>query len=341
MYAARFHGIDDLRVDDIDPPEPGPGDVLLAPLAVGVCGTDTHILAGHYPATNPVTLGHEVAARVLAIGSDVEDVQVGDLITVEPHRYCGKCKYCRRGLEHMCIKKEAYGVHLDGGMAEHMVIPARIAYRLPQDLDPAIGALTEPLSCCLHAMDRLAPLAGLPILIIGAGPAGAMLIALAKQAGLGPVVAADLRADRRGLATRMGADVVLDPAADDYEQRALDLTDGDGFPYTVDAVGSPAILETCIRLGGRAGRVLVFGVANPAARASISPQDVYARELTILGSAINPYTHLRATAMLQILPLDQLRIATYPLAKVHEALEAAEAGTTDKVQLNPQAVSSL
>jgi L-iditol 2-dehydrogenase len=336
MKAARFHGAGDLRVENVPAPAPGPGEVLLRPLAVGICGTDTHILDGHYPARAPVTLGHEVSGRVLELGAGVITLAVGDLVAVEPHRYCGACTYCRRGMEHMCVRKEAYGVHLDGGMAELMTAPARIAYRLPAPVSPAIAALTEPLSCCVHGMDRLDPVSGLPILISGCGPAGALLVALAVQAGLSPVVAADTREDRRDLARRMGADIVLDPSARDFAANALALTAGEGFPYLVDAVGLPAVLEDCIRMSARGGRILVFGVATPGAAASIHPNDVYARELTILGTAINPFTQHRAAALLTRLPLHELRISSLPLDKAREAIAAARAGLSDKIQIVPR-----
>lgn len=115
MKAVRFHGEGRLQVDDVPVPVAGDGEVLIRVGAVGVCGTDTHIIDGHYPSAPPVTLGHEFAGTIERLGPGVTEFQVGELVTVEPHRYCGLCSYCRRGMEHMCLRKEAYGVHLDGG----------------------------------------------------------------------------------------------------------------------------------------------------------------------------------------------------------------------------------
>lgn len=337
MKAVRFHGVADLRIDDLPEPEPAAGEVLLAPAAVGVCGTDTHILDGHYPARPPVTLGHEVGARVIELGRGVTGLSVGDLVTVEPHKYCGVCPYCRLGMEHMCVNKQTYGVYLDGGMAERMVVPARVAYRLPPHITPTAAALTEPLACCVHGMDRLAPRSGLPLLVMGAGPAGAILIALARLSGLHPIVAADTRAGRRDLAARMGADIVLDPAEEDFDAHAQEATDGLGFPYLTDTVGSPAVVETCVRLASRGATILVFGVAAPEAQARVRPNEIYTKELTLLGTASNPFTHLRATGLLTRLPLHELHVATYPLDKAREAIEAARQGAVDKVQIIPVA----
>ena len=184
MKALRFYGSHNLRLEDVPRPDPGPGEVRVKPMAVGICGTDQHILDGSYNSCPPLTLGHEVAGFVDAVGHGVRGIREGDLITVEPHRYCGVCRYCRLGKEHLCLEKRAFGVHLDGGMAEYEVIPERAAYRLPDGMDPRVGALCEPLSCCVHGMDRLAPRSGMSIVVFGAGPAGLMLVGLCRLAGL-------------------------------------------------------------------------------------------------------------------------------------------------------------
>jgi threonine dehydrogenase-like Zn-dependent dehydrogenase len=320
MRAVRFHATGDVRVEPVPDPVPGPGEVLLEPLAVGVCGTDLHIVDGDYPASAPVVLGHEVAGRVV---SPAGDLRVGDLVAVQPNVPCGECASCRLGREHLCSSRLAYGVNLDGGMAELMVVPARYAYRVPAQTDPSVAALTEPLACCVHAMDRLAPRSGLPLLVMGCGPAGALLVALARHLGLYPIVAADPRPDRRDLALRMGADSAVDPSALEP-----------GFAYLIDAVGSAAVLETCVRLAAPGATVLVFGVAAPAAVLPVRPYEIYAKELTLLGTAVNPFTQSRAVELLGRLSLAGLRIATYPLARAIEAFAAARAGTADKVQLS-------
>lgn len=340
IAAVRCHGPGDVRVEQLPARAPGPGEVAIEPLAVGVCGTDGHIVGGSFPAARPVVLGHEVCGRVREVGPRVDRLAPGDLVTVEPHDYCTACAYCRLGQEHLCDAKRGYGVRLDGGMTERMVVPARIAYRLPPDTPPWIGALTEPLACCIHGMDQLAPRSGLPVLVYGAGPAGAMMVALARSRGLAPVVVMDPRPDRRDLALRMGADAALDPTDPASEAAARDMTDGLGFPYVVDAVGSARLLESAIGMASRGGRILVFGVARPDEEARVRPNEVFARELTIVGAVINPYTHHRAVGMLPTLGLDRLRPAFFPLEKVSQALDAQAVGQADKVFVAPQGVDA-
>jgi len=322
MRAVRFHGTGDVRVESVPDPVVDPGEVLLEPLAAGVCGTDLHIVDGEFPAAAPVILGHEVAGRVVAVGAAVNGLRVGDLVAVQPNVSCGLCASCRLGREHLCTARRAYGVDLDGGMASLMAVPARFAYLLPPHVDPAIGALTEPLACCVHAMDRLAPRSGLPLLVMGCGPAGALLVALARHLGLHPIVAADPRPDRRDLALRMGADSAVEPS--ELEP---------GFAYLIDAVGSAPVLRECLRLAAPGATVLVFGVATPSAVLDVRPYEVYAKELTLLGTAVNPFTQSRAVELLDRLPLARLRVTTYPLDSALDALDAARRGDVEKVQI--------
>lgn len=334
----RFAGPGDVRLTAATERPLARDQVRLRPLAVGVCGTDAHIVSGSFPAEPGVVLGHEVCGRVMEVGHGLDDAaapRVGDLVTVEPHRYCTACTWCRAGQEHLCSGKRGYGVRLDGGMAESMVVPARIAYVLPPDTVPWVGALCEPVSCCVHAVDRLGVVAGQALLVLGAGPAGAVLLALGRLLGATPVVAADPRAARRDLALRMGADVVLDPRDPEQMRHALELTGGEGYPAVVDAVGSSTVLEQAIALARRGGRVLEFGVAAPDDVAAVRPHDLFSRELTLLGSVINPWTHQRAVALLPRLGLERLTTAFYGLDEFDEALAAQRRGDVDKIFVAP------
>lgn len=335
MKAVRYHGEGRLEVEQIEDPTPGPEDVLLEPLSVGVCGTDNHIVSGHFVSRPPVVLGHEISAKVLAVGAQVSEDLVGRLITVEPHLYCGQCTPCQVGQQHLCPHRRAPGVHINGGMAERLVVPATLAYPVPEGVSAEHAAMTEPIACCVHGMDRLAPQSGRPLAVFGSGPAGAIMIALARLAGAYPIVAFDPQESRRDLALRIGADTALDPAQDNTETIRR-LTDRDGFASVIDAVGSARVVEQAIQESARGGRILLFGVTDPAERATFSPNDVYQRELTLLGTALNPYTHRRAVGLLQRLPLTELTTTAFDLDHVPDALDAQRHGLADKVFIHPQ-----
>lgn len=340
MKAARYLGDHRVSVDQIPEPDYGPFDVLIAPLAVGVCGTDTHIVDGAFMSRPPMVLGHEICGRVVAVGDGVTSVVVDDLVTVEPHLYCGVCVYCQTGMLHMCPRRRAPGVHLDGGMAELLAVPETLAYRLPADTPPHFGAMTEPIACAVHAMDRLGARSGLPAAIFGAGPAGAVLIALAKLAGLTPVVSIEMREQRRELARRFGADIVVDPRDEQFSAILDEASSGDGFPFVVDAVGSSSVLQSALAICSRGANVLLFGVAHPDDEAVVRPNDIYAREISILGTALNPSTHRRAANLLPSLPLQELEVGFFPLDDIEGALQAQRDGTFDKVFMTPQETSS-
>jgi L-iditol 2-dehydrogenase len=335
MKAVRYVGDHTVAVVELPTPSPGFGEVLLEPLAVGICGTDVHIIEGDYVSRPPVTLGHEVCARVVGLGEGVSTLVVGDLITVEPHLYCGSCVYCQTGKLHLCPKRLAPGVHLDGGMAEFLVVPETIAYKLDPNTPPQIGSMTEPLACALHGIDRLQVRSGQAVAIFGAGPAGAILISLAKNSGLTPIVAVEMRAKRRDLAMRMGADFALDPTANDFDSRMRELTGGDGFPYIIDAVGSSLVLEQAICVASRGANILVFGVARPDDRLSVSPNEIYAKELSLLGTALNPFTHRRAANIVNHLGLENFEFGYFAMDQIEEALQAQRDGAFDKVFILP------
>lgn len=346
MRAVRYHGPGDIRLDQQPDPQCGPDDVVIAPAAVGICGTDLHIAAGEFPlARPPVTLGHEFAGRIVAVGGgggdlsagdlSVGDLSVGDLVTVEPHRYCGRCAYCRLGQEHLCDAKRGYGVRLDGGMADLVVVPAAKAFPVPTGVSPTLAALTEPAACCLHGIDRLQPKPGLPVIVFGCGPAGLLLVRLAALSGLSPVVAVDGMPARRATAARVGADVLLDAHSPTLADDARRCTGGAGFPFVIDAVGASAVLSQGIRLASRGARILLFGVAPQHDALSISPYDVYIRELTLLGSCINPFTHSRAVGLLPALGVEHWNVASFDLADHAAAFDAHRNQEADKVLITP------
>lgn len=315
-------------------PTLGAGEASIEVLAVGLCGTDAHILEGNFPSADGVIIGHEVCGIVREV-ADSSNIVVGDLVTVEPHRYCTECTYCRSGDEHLCDNKKGYGVKLDGGMTTTMVAPARILYRLDPETSPLIGAMAEPLACCIHAMDRLNPTSGTSILIAGCGPAGAMLVALSKAHGLTPIVVSEPSESRRELALSMGADRAVHP--DDLDSADVSALVGEhGFHSAVDAVGRADVARDLLSRVRKGGTFLVFGVAAPDDALMLSSREVYDRELTIVGSIINPYTHDRAVAMLSRLSLDRIPTRIFPLADYRAAF-AAQRNGREKVYIAPNA----
>lgn len=337
MKGVVFHSPGELHLEDLPLPSPAAGEVRLRPQVVGICGTDTHILRGEFPATPGIVLGHEIAGVVEALGPGVQSVREGDVVTVEPHVYCTGCRYCRRGQEHLCLNKQAFGVHLNGGLAEALVVPARTVYKLPPGFDARLGSLVEPTACCVHGMDRLSPKSGQPLLVIGAGPAGLILTRLAALAGASPIVVSEPDAARRATALSFGADFALDPKSPTFREQLADITNGAGFDSIIEAAGTPATLEFAVEVAARGAKILVFGVAPMGAVARIPQFDIFVREITIIGSVINPYTHERAVHLLPRLGLDVMPITQFSIDDFQNAFAAQAGGAAGvKVQILPQ-----
>lgn len=283
-----------------------------------------------------MVLGHEVAGIVDAVGAGVKGLAEGDMVTVQPNTYCGVCRYCRTGREHLCPDLRAYGVHLNGGFAEAMVVAARVVYRLPSRLDARLGCLAEPMACCVHGMDRIAIQSGSTVLVIGAGLIGLMLTRLSRLAGAGLIVVSEPQELRRACALTFGADQVMDPRREG-EDPGFEATHGEGFDFVIDAVGSSATFSQAITLAARGGTILVFGCAPVHATSSVRPFDIYARELTVIGSFINPYTHERAVNLLPQMALETLQIEAFHLGEFRQAFDQhAATSAAAKVELLPQ-----
>jgi L-iditol 2-dehydrogenase len=336
MRALRFHGPADLRLDEVAVPEAQTGEVRLRPLAGGICGTDAHIFHGEFPSQPPLVLGHEIAGVVDAVGSGVKGFHEGDFVTVQPNTYCGTCRYCRLGREHLCPNLRAYGVHMDGGFAEAMGVMAKAVYHLPSGLEPRVACLAEPLACCIHGMDLLAMQSGSTVLVIGAGLIGLMLTRLARLSAAGLIVSSEPNAQRRANALAFGADQAHDPNEANYREALDSATGGLGFDAVIDAVGSAATFEQAISAAARGATVLVFGVAPMQATASVRPYDIYQRELRVVGSFVNPYTHERAVSLLPQMGLEKLSIEAFSLHEFQKAFAAQAASKAGKVEFVPQ-----
>jgi L-iditol 2-dehydrogenase len=337
MQAAVIRGPHDLALCDVPTPDPAPGEVLVEVHACGVCGTDVHILQGEYWGDYPRIPGHEFSGVIAALGDGVTGLRAGDRVAINPNLPCGRCRYCRRGTINLCAHNTAVGVTRDGGFAEFCAVPAELALLLPDEMPLLAGALAEPVSCCLHGLDRARLRLGDSVVILGAGTIGLILLQLARHAGAGPVVVVEPRPAKRELALTFGATAALDPLAlgDDLKAAVSRAT------RTVDLVIEAAGRQdtACLALGliSPGGTVLFFGVCPPDAQVTLRPHDVFLHELTLIGSYINPFTCSRALELLaagavQAEPLVSHR---FPLAEAPLAFDLVARGEAVKAVVGP------
>lgn len=332
--AAVYQGNSKIDITSKQLPKVNDNDVLIKVQAATICGTDVHILHGDYDSEPPVVLGHEYSGIVVAKGESVSSINIGDLVTVEPHKYCGVCKYCRIGKEHLCLEKKAFGVHLDGGFAQYSIVPDKIVYKVPSGLTPTEAALTENIGCCLHGIDQAGINLGDDVVIIGGGFVGIVLAELSRLRGAGQVIVIEPNENRQSIIKARGFEV-LNPFTSDITSKILEMTNNLGADVVIEAAGRKETAQQCFELVGRGGTILFFGVVPPNNPISITPNDIYKRELKIVGSAINPFSHHRSLQIMKSLHLRDLVTHQFPLEDIEKAIGVAASGEGIKVVIHP------
>lgn len=314
MKAAQITAPEQIRVIETEPPQPGPGEVLIQVKAAGICGTDLHIYHGEYMATYPLIPGHEFSGVVAAVGDGVVNFNVGDRVTADPNIPCGRCEFCQRNQPNQCRDLQAIGVTRSGAFAEYVVVPESVTFALG-DLSFEAGALVEPLACVAWGLERLSMSPGSTAVVFGAGPMGCLLFQAIKACGIGHVTVVDRAPRRLEMAAQLGADRVAEAG------EALDEYD-----LVVDATGIPDVIGSCVDYARPRGTIWVFGVAPTGAKASFEPYTVFRKDLTIFGSFAVNRTFPQSLALIrsgavQVTPLISHRL---PLDAFADGLHLAE-----------------
>ncbi len=300
-------------------------EVLIKVGACGVCGTDVHIYHGDKGSAEvhpPVILGHELSGIVVAVGAAVKKLKVGDRVSVDPNSYCGECHYCRIGKKQLCTNLYAVGVNRDGGFAEYCYVPEAQCYLLNPHVPLAHGAMAEPLACCIHGIDRAEIRSGDTVLVIGGGAIGLMMLQLAKTSGASQVILSEPVEMRRKIALEVGADAVIDPIHEDLKTRIKEITGNDGVHVVIECVGNTRATAQAFESAMRGTTLLLFSVPKAGAIHPLSMEEVYQKELRIVGSMINPDTHQRAVDLINNGRINFAPIIThhYPVEQVKEAI---------------------
>ncbi|GAB4517411.1 MAG: scyllo-inosose 3-dehydrogenase [Anaerolineae bacterium] len=275
-----------LKIEERPTPKVGPGEVLLEVKACGVCGSDMHFYETDeqdyilYPGLTrfPSILGHEFSGKVVEVGEGVTDLKPGDPVTVEEMIWCGHCTPCRNGFPNHCVNLEEIGFTIDGAFANYIAVGAKYCWKVDGILERfgeergyEVAALTEPTSVSYNAMFTRAGgfKPGAYVAVFGAGPIGLAAIGLAEAAGAGKVVAFEVSPQRRELALKVGAEQVFDPREVKASEVLMELSQGEGFDFFVEAAGAPhltvpemekalAINAKIVQIGRAAQRVPMY-----------------------------------------------------------------------------------
>ena len=318
-----------LSVESVPDPALGPLEVIVAPAAVGICGTDLHIMDGEFAPSFPIVPGHEFAGEIVATGSEVTGYAVGDQVAVDPSLYCGYCYYCKRARGNQCENWGAIGVTVAGAAAEFVAAPMANLFALPAHLPARDAALIEPLSCAVRGFDVLPRTVADNYLIYGSGTMGLMNLELAKRAGAATVSMVDLNPQRLETAKRLGCTAAV--------TNADELDAPRGWDVVIDCTGAAAAIRDGLGRVGRGGTFLQFGVANYDTRVEIEPYEIYRREITITGSMAVLHSFDRAGEMLAAGVLDPGVFVShrFPLDGYAEALAQFRAGIGRKILIEP------
>lgn len=288
MQAVRFHGPGGgIRVEEVPYPVAGPGEVVLRIAACGLCGSDVHFLEGMpAPGPVPITLGHEPAGTVEAVGDGVHGWAIGDRAAITLGNGCGTCPTCRSGNVNACPFLQVPGLHIDGAYAEAMAVPADCLVRIPDGVSFTAAALaTDCVASPYHALKcRATLMKGERVVVVGVGGLGTQAVALAKILGAARIVAVDRSPAALDRAVRAGADVGV--AVADGRDPVPEITDaaGGGVEVAVECVGHPETVTIGLRSLAPGGRLAVVGVGMMPPPIEL-PQALFALwELSVIGS---------------------------------------------------------
>jgi threonine 3-dehydrogenase len=330
-----------LSMESAPVPPIGAADVLVRVKTASICGTDLHIYGWDRWSQGrikpPVTLGHEFCGVVERVGEEVTAVVAGDLVSAEMHVNCGHCHQCRLGEAHICQNLRIIGIDQDGAFAEFVKIPASNIWRLDPAIPEHYGAILDPLGNAVHTV-LAGPIAGQTVLVTGCGPIGLMSIAVAKACGSSTVFATETNENRRSMAKKMGADIVLNPAAEDAVARILTETNGTGVDALLEMSGNPTAIQQgfkALRAGGRASLLGIptenvpLDLVNDVIFKGATVQGIYGRRMY--------GTWVQMTALLKAgrLNLEPLFGEREPLEKFENAFAKLQGGLAGKILLYP------
>lgn len=291
MKALRWHGVKDLRLENIEEPKPAKGEVKIKVEWCGICGSDLHeytagpifIPLEPHPLSGdkaPITMGHEFSGQVVEVGEGVTRAAVGDRVVVEPIYSCGTCEACKQGKYNLCDKMGFYGLAGGGGgFSEYAAVPEVMIHKIPESVSFEQGALVEPSAVALHAVRSSKLKVGDKAAVFGTGPIGLLVIEALRASGASEIYAVELSEERKQKAAELGA-IVIDPKQYDAVEEIHKRTQG-GVDVAFEVTGVPPVLTQAInstRIGGETMIVSIF-----EKEASIHPQNIVLKERTVTG----------------------------------------------------------
>ncbi|KPU44517.1 D-arabitol-phosphate dehydrogenase [Oxobacter pfennigii] len=303
--------------------EPKAEQVVIKIVSSAICGSDLHIFKGKHPsAPLPVTIGHEFSGDVVAVGSEVKRVKIGDKVTVEPVMVCGKCPACRTGNYGYCENISFTYRNGDGAMAEYITIEEPYVYKLPEHLSYNAGALIEPLSVAVHAVKRADVKMGEKVLIIGAGAIGILIAALCRKCGATDVIISNSSQRRLDMALELGATRGINTSKENIYEAVSEITGGTGVDKSFECVGIEETFNQAMMTLKKNGLATIIGIfENP--NITIPATRFITHEIKVQGSQGYCWDFPVALEMSKEIDIEKLVTHTFKLDDLQKALETS------------------
>ncbi len=334
MRAARFLGPNRLEIRTVGLPSIAEGEALVAVEACGFCGSDLSIVAGTHPrARAPLTIGHELAGRIVKINDANSPLRAGDHVTVFPLISCGNCYACTHGHSHVCRQLRLFGFDVDGGMAQFVKLPASALILLPKEIPYETGALIEPLAVAIHGVARV-PLVNRQIaVILGAGPIGLLTALVARARGVPLVLVSDVLPHRLELAEQLGLYTVR--AGETLHAEVMHHSENTGADIVYECTGHPSAAREMTALVRSRGAIVNLGVFKTPVEVDL--QAVNFKEIELFGSRVYERCDFEeAIRLATTLPLTSLITRTFPLSHAADAFQLFREGKACKTLILPQ-----
>ena len=340
MLQCSIHGAEDLRIEDVPCPQPGPDQALVKMGAAGICGSDMHYFRdgqiGKFKIQEPLIPGHEASGVIASLGANVTDLEEGQRVAINPSHPCGTCSRCREGRENLCESMFFLGSasvfpHAQGMFREYFLISAKQCIPVSNQVSLEELALSEPLSVGLHAVNRAGNLCGKKVLISGSGTIGCMVLLAAKLDGAEQVTMVDVLEEPLAIALKVGADQTL--CVKPLAAPSPELLDE--FDVAFEVSGAASALSNCIELVRRGGSIVQVGTL-PVGGIHLFANQIMVKELDIRGSMRFGNVFSRAVRLLESQRLNVQPILTgrFPIAEAAKALQLAFDKTVSmKVQI--------
>ncbi|MGC1784749.1 MAG: alcohol dehydrogenase catalytic domain-containing protein [Acidobacteriaceae bacterium] len=354
MIAAVYHGPEDLRLEEWPMPSAAPGEAVVRIDCASICATDLRILRGVHRKYGPGTVrvpGHEVVGTIAEVGAQSSGAyRVGQRVFVAPNIGCGHCRQCLRGQNNLCANYDALGITLDGAFAEYMRVPPAFLEQgnlIPFDsaLDGAAVALAEPFACVLRGQEALNVGSGDVVLILGAGPIGIMHTIAARAADARKIIVSERSAQRRYMATAVGATRTVSFQEESLPDVVAEETDGCGADVIIVAAGVREAMEGAPALAAIGGRINLFaGLPVNDTAITLDSNLIHYKELTVTGTTGCSTDDCRRS--MELITSGKVNLASlisrrYRLDQVSDAFSATRAGNMLKVVLEIDSKENL